>query len=216
LRCIHSIYNRTPKSLLHEIILVNDNSSELFLYEPLEEYVAEKFNGKVKVFHNTERLGLIVTRLDGAKKASGEVIVFLDSHIEVNTNWLPPLLDPIKKNRRTATTPCIGGINAKNFDYQGSSENINGGFNWNLRFQYFFYTENEKPFDGEPFVVAAMTGGAYAINREYFFELGGYDKGLYLYNGENYEMSFKLHMCGGSLMRVPCSKIGKIHFCSFE
>jgi polypeptide N-acetylgalactosaminyltransferase len=95
-RTLHSIINRTPAELLDEIILVNDASTKEELDEPLEIYVAQQFRGKVKVVKMKERVELIVARMEGAKVASSEVLVFLDSHIEVNVNWLPPLLGKIK------------------------------------------------------------------------------------------------------------------------
>lgn len=90
--------NRTPKELLHEIILVNDKSTKMELYEPLQSYVDKYFNGIVKVLNLPKRMGLIVTRLEGAKIATGEVLVFFDAHVEVNTNWLPPLLGKLNKS----------------------------------------------------------------------------------------------------------------------
>jgi polypeptide N-acetylgalactosaminyltransferase len=83
-RTIHSVYNRTPRGLLKEIILVNDNSTKPELNDELEVYLKENFDERVKMFRLNERKGLIVTRLEGAKYATGEVLVFLDSHIEVN------------------------------------------------------------------------------------------------------------------------------------
>lgn len=65
LRTIHSIYNRTPHELLKEIILVNDNSTLLNLYEPLEKYVAENFKGLVKIIVTKGRRGLVGARLEG-------------------------------------------------------------------------------------------------------------------------------------------------------
>jgi polypeptide N-acetylgalactosaminyltransferase len=54
--------------------------------------VKENFDSRVKIINLPERKGLIVTRMEGARSSQGEVLVFLDSHVEVNQNWLPPLL----------------------------------------------------------------------------------------------------------------------------
>lgn len=92
LRCVHSIYNRSPKQLLHEIVLINDKSTFPELYKSLREYVKETFDSRVKLIENKERQGLIKARMTGAKAATGEVLIFLDSHMEVFNFWLPPLL----------------------------------------------------------------------------------------------------------------------------
>lgn len=209
LRTVHSVINRTPPDLLHEIILVNDNSTNKELYEPLQDYVKANFPKKVKIKNLKERKGLIVTRLEGARIATGEVLVFFDAHIEVGINWLPPLLDPIAKNRRLATSPVIDDFSAETFQtYSNGDYGLRGGFDWRLIYQVTdrYLSEDIDPL--KPFPNPVMLGCAFAIDRKYFLEeLGGYDEGFQIWNGENYELSFKLWLCADGLYEVPCSRV---------
>ncbi|CAO1434782.1 unnamed protein product [Diamesa hyperborea] len=208
LRTVYSVINRTPPELLHEVILVNDNSTESELYVPLQAYVNEHFNGKVKIKNLNERKGLIVTRMEGAKIATGEVLVFFDSHTEVQNNWLPPLLEPIAKNRRLATTPVIDNFDAETFAFQSSGAyGVRGGIDWDFVYKFLPRVQLKNIDKIKPYPDPIMLGCAFAIDRKFFWELGGYDEGFRIWNGENYELSFKLWLCADGLYQVPCSRI---------
>lgn len=58
MRTVHSILNRTPKHLLHEILLVDDFSDKEDLKGKLDAQLL-KYNGKVRLIRNTAREGLI-------------------------------------------------------------------------------------------------------------------------------------------------------------
>lgn len=105
LRTVHSVLNRTPEKLLHEILLVDDFSDKDDLKMPLQKYIKKYPN--IRLIRNKEREGLIRTRSRGATEARGQVIVYLDAHCEVNINWLPPLLSPILRDKTTMTVPIV-------------------------------------------------------------------------------------------------------------
>lgn len=108
----------------------------------------------VTVTKTPRREGLIRARMFGASKATGDVslslygcrdfsdqkmisqvIVFLDSHIEVNKEWLQPMLARIKEQPNSVVTPIIDIINADTFQYTPSPL-VRGGFNWGLHFKW--------------------------------------------------------------------------------
>lgn len=55
-----------------------------------------------------------------------------------------------------------------------------------------------------------MTGGVFAINRKFFWHIGGYDSGMYGWGGENFDISFRAWLCGGRLDIIPCSHVAHL------
>ncbi|XP_068798595.1 polypeptide N-acetylgalactosaminyltransferase-like 6 isoform X3 [Struthio camelus] len=211
LRTIHSIINRTPDSLIAEIILVDDFSDREHLKEKLEEYML-RF-AKVRIVRTKKREGLIRTRLLGASLARGEVLTFLDSHCEVNVNWLPPLLNQIALNHKTIVCPMIDVIDHNHFGYEAQAgDAMRGAFDWEMYYKRIpIPPELQRADPSDPFESPVMAGGLFAVNRKWFWELGGYDPGLEIWGGEQYEISFKVWMCGGGMFDVPCSRVGHIY-----
>ncbi|XP_028967008.1 N-acetylgalactosaminyltransferase 7 [Galendromus occidentalis] len=218
MRTVHSVINRSPRQFLHEVVLVDDFSDKLNLREELENYIARNFpKGLVRLVRNKSRQGLIRSRSYGAEVATGEVILFLDAHCEVGANWLPPLLAPIKANPKTMTVPVIDGIDHENFEYRPvyhGKQHFRGIFEWGMLYKEIEIPEEEvkrRTKHSEPYKSPTHAGGLFAMNREYFLELGGYDPGLLVWGGENFELSFKLWQCGGQILWVPCSRVGHVY-----
>ncbi|KAM5205591.1 inactive polypeptide N-acetylgalactosaminyltransferase-like protein 5 isoform 1-T6 [Hipposideros larvatus] len=211
-RTLSSVMMLTPHHILEEIILVDDMSEFDDLKEKLD-YHLEVFRGKIKLIRNKKREGLIRTRLIGASRASGDVLVFLDSHCEVNKMWLEPLLYAISKDRKMVVCPLIDVIDYMTLEYQPSPV-VRGAFNWYLQFKWddvFSYEMDGPEGPTRPIRSPVMAGGIFAIKRHYFNELGQYDKDMNFWGGENLELSLRIWMCGGQLFILPCSRVGHIN-----
>ncbi|KAJ0022621.1 hypothetical protein NQD34_014755 [Periophthalmus magnuspinnatus] len=212
LRTVHSVLDRTPPLLLHEVILVDDHSELEDLKGPLEQHISSELRDKVKLVRNEKREGLIRGRMIGARHATGEVLVFLDSHCEVNVFWLEPLLSLVASDRRTVVCPVIDIISEDTLTYSPSPI-VRGGFNWGLHFRWDPVPPSELggvQGGTKPIRSPTMAGGLFAMDRSYFNELGQYDPGMDIWGGENLELSFRIWMCGGQLLIAPCSRVGHI------
>lgn len=106
LRAVHSVINNTPQQLLVDVILVDDDSKNENLKEPLDQYLA-LLPSKVRVLRNEKREGLIRARMRGAAIASGDVLMFQDVHTEFSKGWAQPILLYIKQHPDTIVQPVV-------------------------------------------------------------------------------------------------------------
>ncbi|XP_064608426.1 polypeptide N-acetylgalactosaminyltransferase 1-like isoform X2 [Liolophura sinensis] len=214
LRTVYSIINRTPRHLLKEIVLVDDASTMGSLKDPLDKYINESFpHGIVKIIHLPERMGLIRGRMIGWKHTTSDVIIFFDCHMEVNIDWIQPLLAQIKKNRHTVAMGTLDYVHPETFHYRFYEDYMTRyGFDWKLTFFETFWRNAQLAGRqaSEPRIGAVMVGAAFAIDSKYFEEIGAYDEGMDVWGGENLEMAWRVWMCGGRLIHLPCSHIGHI------
>ena len=99
----------------------------------------------MKLIRASKREGLIRARLMGAAKATGDVLIFLDSHCECVEGWLEPLLDPIARNPNATSVPLIEIIDDNTFQFQSTAiESVQvGGFDWDLIFNWHTIPKHE-------------------------------------------------------------------------
>ncbi|XP_012944336.1 polypeptide N-acetylgalactosaminyltransferase 5 isoform X1 [Aplysia californica] len=82
---------------------------------------------------------------------------------------------------------------------------------WNLIFNWMSMTPpdgRERKTWADPVKMPTHLGCCFAVSKNNFNRLGGYDPELQIWGCENMELSFKAWMCGGSIEMIPCSHVG--------
>ncbi|XP_028305340.1 probable polypeptide N-acetylgalactosaminyltransferase 8 [Gouania willdenowi] len=213
-RALRSIIDRTPRHLLKEIIMVDDNSSNEDLKEELDNYIKslqqENPNLRFTRVRHSVQQGLAYARASGWKAATADVIAILDAHIEVHEKWAEPLLTQIKADRTVVVSPVFDKVqfnDLKVITYSSASH----AFDWALWCMYEsfspeYYKLNDASLPGK----SPSVMGILAADRKFLGEIGVLDTGMKVYGGENVELGIRVWTCGGSVEVVPCSKIAHI------
>ena len=246
---VESILARTPPELLRDVIVIDDNGmpGHHGLPKNIRKNVDEaewdyikSLSPKVKVIQHDDREGCARSRLTGARAATGEVLMFVDSHIEMlSSTWYQHLAVPIMENPQTIamqTIDVIDDLGSRDYGsgvgplqygivntefWFGYQADRFGDYNEPLyptKFTEEEIAERKKmkykaeiPHGREPYETPFGPGSLFAIRADEFWRLGGYDEGLFVWGGENTEMAFKMWMCGGRMLMVPCSRVGHMY-----
>uniref|UniRef100_A0A3Q1F5R6 Polypeptide N-acetylgalactosaminyltransferase n=1 Tax=Acanthochromis polyacanthus TaxID=80966 RepID=A0A3Q1F5R6_9TELE len=193
---------RSPPSLIQEIILIDDFSSD-------EDCQLLAQIPKVRCLRNGRR-ELIRSRVRGANSASASILTFLDSHCEVNADWLQPMIQRVKEDHTRVVSPIIDVISLDNFAYLAASADLRG-FDWSLHFKWEQIPIEQKMARSDPTqpITPVIAGGIFVMDKSWFNHLGQYDTHMDIWGGENF-LSFRVWMCGGSLEILPCSRVGHV------
>lgn len=229
-RTIQSILLNTPRFLLSQIIIVVDQESssyenfdQLFTinkhskkndeknkkyknylsYFPL--FFGEQSN-KIIIHQNLARVGWSRSINNVLNITTGEVLIFLKSHIEVGHNWLPPLLASIVRNPRSISIPTLGKIKPNDFAFEQISLI---GFNWNLG---LYIKENYlNNIDIRKFhEIDLIYSSQFAITRKFLDQIDLFNSDVPVPQDNKHiiwDYTLKAKKCGGQIFYIPCSII---------
>lgn len=180
-----------------EIIVVDDCSD--LAQVPIE---IEGVN-QIKYFNN--QVGPGQCRDAGARAASGNLLVFTDSHMRWPAGWDLLMMDGIGEyDLVCAKCRMPGGQVWKGAGFVHVAVEMvtaEGKAPWQRVNLAHIEPYTECPFEDEP-EIPCVVGAFYVIHRGYFHTLDGFN-GLYNYGGDEQLLSWKVHLSGG---RVRCNQ----------
>ena len=137
------------------------------------------------------RLRVAGARNYGAASANGEVLVFCDAHIEVDTRWVPLLAEVIRDPRVGLAGPTVCGFSESFLCGYGMVPDEGLNVHWLPR------------VDKDPYPVPMICGAFVAIRRQLSMECGGFDAGLLQWGLEDLELSMHIWAAGYQCMLIP-------------
>lgn len=179
-----------PKDRL-EVILVDNASSDGSLEEMRVKHPW------VRVHVNDHNSGFSAGCNQGADMAQqAEIVVFLNNDMRVEPSWLAELVAPIVRGECAATT-------AKMYSWDGKLINsCGGGMNFHGIGIQHGYLEEPGPEHEVPRLTLFACGGAMAIDRSVFFEVGGFDQEFFAYY-EDMDLGWRMWVQGYEVRYVP-------------
>ena len=195
LNCLKSISDNTTGSF--EVVIVDDASTD---------GTANQLKNipNLTIIRNKENLGFVESCNNGAKLSKGKFLLFLNNDTVVTENWLPPLLELIKKED-------VGGVGAKLIYPNGTLQEA-GGIIWNDA-SGWNYGRGDHPEKSQYNYVRDVdycSGAALLVKRDLFEELGGFDSQFKPGYYEDTDLCFSIRERGYRVLYQPLSVI--IHF----
>ncbi len=185
-------------------IVVADNASSdgsiLFLKEQYPE---------VELLQLTENFGFAKGYNEALKQVNADYYVLLNSDVEVQPNWLQPMIDLLEKNPKYgACQPKLLSYNEKHlFEYAGAS----GGWLDNYGYPFargrmFDVCEEDKgQYDAAQEIFWA-SGAAMVVRSNVFHELGGFDPYFFAHQ-EEIDLCWRMQLKGYKIFCCPQSAV---------
>jgi GT2 family glycosyltransferase len=172
-------------------VIISDNGSS----DGSSEFLAREFP-EARVHNNWKNIGFASANNRAAEIANNEILVFVNPDTAVHADWLYYLLSPFADPDIGLTTSKILLMsNPEKINTCGNTMHISGltlcrGMGRSRR-SYNVMDE-----------VDAVSGAAFAIRREIFESLDGFDEDFFLYMEES-DLSLRARLAGWKCLYVP-------------
>jgi GT2 family glycosyltransferase len=150
----------------------------------------------VAVLRPPKRAGVTGSRNFGAAHADGDIIVFSDGHVRPQPGWAEPLVHELRDPAVGAVTPMISPLT--DCGHPGY------GFTWRSASLTTAWICRAPT---APEAVPMLCGCFFAIRRDVFDRLSGFDLGLTLWGMEDADLSLCVWRLGLECRVVPSSHV---------
>lgn len=195
-----SVVNCSPNA----VVYVADNAST----DDSVSFVETHFP-RVKIIQNPDNGGYAKGYNQALKKLTEEVLVLLNSDVEVTKGWLEPFERHFQDNPQTAIAqPKLLDYKRKDyFEYAGAA----GGFVDKYGFPFcrgriFDTIEKDEGQYDQPCSIFWASGACLVIRRTAFEELGGLDNDYFAHQ-EEIDLCWRAHNAGYQTMYLPDSTV---------
>lgn len=181
--CLASLVATIPRGLDHEIILVDDGSTD-----GTREWL-RTLGAPVRVLLNERNLGYAASNNRGAREARGDVLGLLNNDLVLLPGWLPPVLRHFRLGRRPGMVgnvhliPTTGAVDHSGIAIDTNAKPAHLGIPRGL----------EKLRPSRP--VVAVTAACAFVRRDTFLALGGFDEG-FQNGGEDVDFCLRARAAG--------------------
>jgi GT2 family glycosyltransferase/glycosyltransferase involved in cell wall biosynthesis len=195
-KSIESILRHTDKG--EEIILI-DNGGES---DVLENLIDKFRDTRVSILSVGANRSFGEGSNIGAESATGEILVFLNNHVVVTENWLEPLVHELQAH------PNVGAVGPKFLYPEGSIREAGAFLDRNARsVQRGKGQASGAVLFNEKREVQYVSADCFAIRKQDFLKVGGFN---FVYEPSNFEdadLCFSLRAAGLSVVYQPESTV---------
>ena len=191
-RCLPSVLQAGPPS---EVIVVDNASSD-----GSAEYVVTMFP-QVRLIRNEANLGFGHGANLGAREARGHCLVFLNPDTVVEPGWLEALVAALQAHPEAGlvTSRVLLLADPARINTCGNEVHVSG-------LTLCRGLGQERSTLALPHEVGAVSGAAFAIRREGFQALGGFDESFFMYM-EDTDLSWRARLAGQRCLCIPASNV---------
>jgi len=185
----------------HEVIVVDDASTD-----DTVEFVTKEFP-TVRLLALERNLRFAGANNAAARIARGDVLVFLNNDMQVDPEFLRPLLKHFRAPSVFAATARIemkprwmaGGFIQETGLVRGRFEDG------------FFVLQHDAPVSDEAIPVIYAGGGSSVFHRDRFFDLGKFDQIFHPFYFEDLDISYRAQKAGWRVIYEPKSRVVHAH-----
>lgn len=197
----------------YEIVLVDDASTD-----GSAEDIEQRFP-QVRLFRQPQRQGASPAKALGARHARGEVLVFLDGHCFPEGNALVRLIDDVEHVKGDAVTPQIPALDVKT--WRNDHERVGNGYTLDLltlqcEWQSLDQMRPVREAGLQFFESAALIGCVFAVGRQVYEYLWGFDPQMRYWGVEDIDFGLKCWLMGRRVLHDPKAVVGHKFQSRFE